>query len=74
MIVNNIFFYFIDGILKKEYNGDRLTQFRQLDDDTKKKFDAQNSRFKKIESAYSIQVCNICTTLTADIIIFTLFI
>ncbi|XP_060603267.1 transmembrane protein 128-like [Ruditapes philippinarum] len=47
-----------DGILKNEYDGDRLTEFRQLDSDTKKKFDAQNNRFRKIESAYSIQ--NIC--------------
>ncbi|XP_045190761.2 transmembrane protein 128-like [Mercenaria mercenaria] len=47
-----------DGILKNEYDGDKLTEFRQLDSDTKKKFDAQNSRFRKIESAYSIQ--NIC--------------
>jgi hypothetical protein len=47
---------FLDGILKNEYDGDRLTEFRQLDSDTKKKFDAQNNRFRKIESAYSIQV------------------
>ncbi|KAL4231602.1 hypothetical protein ACF0H5_009182 [Mactra antiquata] len=52
-----------DGELVKEFHGDRLSEFKEVDPDLKKKFDKQHSKFYKIESAYSIQ--NICWLITA---------
>lgn len=52
-------FFFSDGALVEEFFPDKLTQFKKIDVDTKKKFEAQYGKYKKSESPYSIQVENI---------------
>mgnify|MGYP007133236122 FL=1 len=48
---------FSDGELVGEFFPDKATQFRQLDSDTKKKFETQYGKYQKSESPYSISVC-----------------
>ncbi|XP_052220077.1 transmembrane protein 128-like [Dreissena polymorpha] len=51
------------GHIVQEFFPDKLSQFKQIDSDTKKKFDAQHRKYRRTESAYSIQ--NICWLIAA---------
>ncbi|WAR22195.1 TM128-like protein [Mya arenaria] len=47
-----------DGVFVREFFPEKLAEFKQIDSDTKKKFDIQHRKYRKSESAYSIQ--NVC--------------